>query len=1206
MRAKLIIIFLFIKIIPLIILTLIAWRQFVLLGDGLKEISVNDSSAALNNSAVENIERMTTDTARRVAEFLYGRDDDILYVADIEPTEENYRQFVAGKTGRLIKAGEWRLAPDGQSWIPAETAAPAEGGGVSTNSENNDMDGFHYRSPETFDYENVPLYTEITFVDLEGWERYKVVTSDRMDPRKKNVSDRMNTYVKAETYFEELKNLKPGEIYVSDVIGAYVRSNYIGMYTPDVVAGAAETRGYDIEYKPEEQAYAGMENPNGKRFEGIVRWATPVTDGNGEIIGYVTLALNHDHIMEFVDHLTPMNERYTELPNAFSGNYAFIWDYKCRSICHPRHHSIVGFDPETGEPETPWLESSVYDAWQASGVPKWTDFVKDIPIFDMQSREKTPAPALTREGLVGLDGRYLNNAPQCTGWMDLTENGGSGSFYILWSGLYKLTTAAAIPYYTGHYAPEANDGSKRGFGFVAIGAGLEDFTSPARETEVRLGAAIGRALTDTFVQLIITTGVIIVLVVVIAIWMASYLTNSITRLIKGISRFKAGERQFRFNASAKDEFGALADSFDDMADNIVNSVNGPLCIVDLDLKIIYMNEYGLAMNKKTLPEVVGMPYAENSVYPVGSKFCPIKALEEGYEAETYYLEESKQYVKGVANYFLGRDGERIGYIVVTTDVTEMARERLKIEEQKVLLDTIFSSSPDLIWYKDVQGRYLTVNPRYADIIGRPTEVFVGKTTEEILPPALAKLSGDKDAAALASEAPLYTEERIVFADGHDESLDSVRTPIFDASGTPVGLLGFARNVTARVTMENELRNTQIDLEQAVFDANRANQHKNEFLARMSHEIRTPMNAIIGMTSIVQRKLDEESEKGVEMTDVKDHMYQIEASSQHLLGLLNDILDISKLDAGKIELSEETVELSKLVNTVVGIIKPRCDEKSIHFETVLDDFSPAAFISDSMRLRQVLVNILGNAVKFTPVHGKIEFLIGKKDRKDGRTLVSFTVRDTGIGISEEALPMIFRPFEQGDGGLSRQYGGTGLGLAISRRIVQLFGGEIAVESKVGEGSAFSFDIWLRETEDLSGEAAISDATDKFTDKRALLVDDVEINRIIVMSLLEITGMAIDEAEDGPEAVKMFEDSPENTYDIIFMDVQMPQMDGYEATTRIRALDRPDARSVPIVALTANAFKEDVDKALQSGMNAHMAKPVEMDKLVEVLFRFLPVG
>ncbi|MDR2295413.1 MAG: PAS domain-containing protein [Clostridiales Family XIII bacterium] len=1207
MRAKLLIIFLVIKIIPLIILAVIAWRHFISLGDILKEIAVSDSSAALNAGAVENIERMTTDTARETADFLYGRDADILYLADVEPTEENYLRFAENKTGRLVKQGEWTLAPDGESWISTESsAAQTEAGGVSTNAENNDMDGFHYRNPESFLYETIPLYKEITFVGLDGLEQCKIVTSDRMDPQKKDVSNRLNTYVKAETYFEELKKLKPGEIYVSDVIGAYVPSNYIGMYTPKTVAGAAETRGYEIDYAPEEQAYAGEENPNGKRFEGIVRWATPVTDESGEITGYVTFALNHDHIMEFVDHLTPLNERYTELPSAFEGNYAFIWDYKCRSICHPRHHSIVGFDPDTGEPQIPWLESSIYDAWQTSGLEKWTDFVKSVPQFNAQSREKTPAPALTQAGLVGLDGRYLNNAPQCTGWMDLTKDGGSGSFYILWSGLYKLTTAAAIPYYTGQYAPsEDNDYSKRGFGFVAIGAGLEDFTRPATETEIRLGTAIERSLADTLVQLVMTTGIIIVLVVFVAIWMASFLTNNIKRLIRGFSRFRAGERQFRFLSKRRDEFGALADAFDDMADNIVNSVNSPLCITDLDLKIIYMNEYGLALRGKTLSEVVGTSYYENSIYPIGSAFCPIRALEEGRETEIYHMKGSQRYIKGIANYFSGKDGERIGYIVATADVTEMARERLKIEEQKQLLDTIFADSPDLIWYKDAKGRYLTVNPRFSDIAGRSADDFVGKTAEEILPPELVRVFNKNDVAAFASPTPFYTEERILFADGHEEVIDSVRTSIFDSNGTPVGLLGFARNVTVRVTMENELRSTQIDLEKAVRDANLANRHKNEFLARMSHEIRTPMNAIIGMTSIVQRKLDE-GDGGAGADEIKDHMQQIEASSQHLLGLLNDILDIAKLDAGKIELSKETVELPKLVQTLAGIIKPRCDEKNIDFSVSFEAFSPATFVSDSMRLRQVLVNLLGNAVKFTPAHGKIEFRIEKQDRREGETLIAFSVIDTGIGIPAESLPVIFRPFEQGDGGLSREYGGTGLGLAISRRIVQLFGGEISVKSKEGEGSEFSFALWLRESEDLSGEAAIMDATAKFIDKRALLVDDVEINRVIVTSLLEITGMSIDEAEDGPEAVRMFAESPENSYDIIFMDVQMPLMDGYEATANIRGLDRADARTVPIVALTANAFKEDVDKALESGMNAHIAKPVEMDKILEVLFRFLSPG
>jgi PAS domain S-box-containing protein len=1210
----LLIIFLLVKIIPLIILTAIAWRQFIILGDDLQRIAVNDSSAALNASATESIERMTTDAAHEVAEFLYDRDDDVLYLAGVAPGEAAYRQFALSQVKRVLISEERQLSPDGTAWIPAVPFGVNYEQGMSTNSENNDMDGFNYREPDEFSYQDLPLYDEITFLDLNGQELVKYVSPDSpkrhypLSSEKRDVSRPENTYVQAETYFAELQTLKPGEIYVSDVIGAYVGSNYIGMYTPEVVAAAAESRGYDIAYDPEAQAYAGAENPNGQRFEGIVRWATPVTDAAGRKIGYVTLALNHDHIMEFVDHITPMNQRYTNLPSAFEGNYAFIWDYQCRNIAHPRHHSIVGFDPATGQPQIPWLESSIYEAWQESEVEDWTDFVRDLPTFDQQSRTKTPAPTLTQAGLVGLDGRYLNNAPQCTGWMDLTVNGGSGSFYILWSGLYKLTTAAAIPYYTGHYAPSAdNNYSRRGFGFVAIGAGLEDFQRPARETEERLSLAVGEHLLSTSTQLIVTTGIIIVLVVFIAIWMASFLTNNITRLIKGISRFRAGERQFRFHSPGNDEFDTLADSFDEMADSIVDSVKRPLCITDLALNIIYMNESALKLNKKSLEEVVGTSYHTNSIYPIGSSFCPITALREGHEAEVYHLDDQDIYVKGTANYFLDKDGNQIGYLVMTNDVTEMQHEQIRLEEQRTLLDQIFSASPDLIWYQDWRGRYLAVNPRFAAISGSEPEDFIGHTAADMLPAALARDFENNDVQAVAAAKPLYTEENIVFADGHEETLDSVRTPLYDLHGELAGLLGFSRNVSVRVSMENALRTTQTELEQAVSAANQANQHKGEFLARMSHEIRTPMNAIIGVTNIIKRKLEEAAADRTKLPEIQEHVEQINISSQHLLGLLNDILDISKIEAGKIDVTEEVVDLPKLLNTVANIIKPRCDEKNITFATFFAAFTPPLFISDSLRLRQVLINLLGNAVKFTPELGRVEFKVENLEQRDGQTLVAFTVRDTGIGIKAEALDTIFQPFEQGDGKISRTYGGTGLGLAISQRIVQLFGGNLVVESHLDAGSTFSFQIWLKETHsDLPPEELVADVTDKFAGKRALLVDDVAINRMILSALLEDTGLEIDEEDDGAAALQTFASSPEDSYDIIFMDVQMPIMNGYEATEAIRALDRADARRVPIIALTANAFKEDINRALAAGMNAHIAKPIEMEKILEVMFRFIPIN
>ncbi|MDR2141585.1 MAG: response regulator [Deltaproteobacteria bacterium] len=1075
MRAKLIIIFMLVKVIPLILLASLAWRQFTIQGDALRDIAVRDSRIALNNSAIENIERMSTTAADRVANFLYSRDSDILYAAKVKPTEENYRAFVNARRGRLIKRGSWYLDPEINAWVQ-ESAVPDLPLGVSTNRENEDMDGFHPRPADPFERESVPLFDEMTFLDLAGNEVVKVVSPDSpkthypLDPTKKNVADRANTYVQAETYFSELTKLGPGEIYVSDVIGAYVGSNFIGMYTPENLAKASADRGYEIEFDPEKQAYSGEENPVGQRFEGIVRWATPVYDDQNEKIGYVTLALNHDHIIEQVDHLTPMMERTVQISSAFEGNYAFIWDYKGRSVVHPRHHSIVGFDPTTGDPQIPWLETSIYEGWQASGLPKWFEYVKDYPTFFEQSRSKKPAAALTKAGLVGLDCRYLNNAPQCTGWMDLTKDGGSGSFYILWSGLYKLNTAAAIPYYTGHYAPsEENNFSRRGFGFVAIGSGLDFFTLPAKETEKTLALTVANYLRSTFIQLSITTMMLIVLVVLIAIWMASVLTKSITRLIDGISRFRDGQRHFRFNYPVHDEFGTLADSFDEMAEAIESSVKNPLAIIDMDRKIIYMNALGLELYKVPVSEVIGRIYDEITAYSHGSQYCPITALIEGRDAEILRLEDRQMYVQGKASYFFNKDGEKAGYIIETVNVTEMVLK-------------------------------------------------------------------------------------------------------------------------------------QIELEKAVEAANLANEHKGEFLAHMSHEIRTPMNAIIGLSAIVKDNLNSLKSDSQELLEIRDNVRQIESSSFHLLGLLNDILDLSKIEAGKIELSTEVVELPSLINTVTSIMKTRCRDKGIKFIHPAVDFTPHTFLTDPLHLRQVLINLLGNAVKFTPEAGTIEFRVSRveRDSETGRALLEFVVKDSGIGISDEALQAIFQPFEQGSGKITRLYGGTGLGLTISRHIVRMFGGDIKVKSQIGQGSEFRFQIWLKETQSsLQNEPVVTDPAGRFKGKRALLVDDVDLNRKIAKAMLKVTGLAIDEANDGSEALQKFSQSQENTYDVILMDVQMPIMDGYQASEAIRKLTRTDAKTVPIIALTANAFKDDIEKALNAGMNAHIAKPVKLDKIVETI-------
>ena len=299
----------------------------------------------------------------------------------------------------------------------------------------------------------------------------------------------------------------------------------------------------------------------GKRFQSIIRWATPVAKA-GQTIGYVTLALDHTHIMEFTDHIVPTEERYSPISDAASGNYAFMCDYKSRNISHPWDYFIVGYDPATGEEAVPWLSSEIYDMWQKSGLT-FGEFQKTAPVFLEQRLAKKPAAPLTKAGMLGLDGRFLNFAPQCSGWHTLTQSGGSGSFVIFWSNLWKLTTAATIPYYTGMYK-----NSPRGFGYVTIGANVDDFHHAATQTASQIAAIekdfegkllaknavnqkfMSDALEVTAKKLSLSTLFMILLVIFIAIWMASNLTGKITGMIRGIKRFQDGNYEHRLATPA--------------------------------------------------------------------------------------------------------------------------------------------------------------------------------------------------------------------------------------------------------------------------------------------------------------------------------------------------------------------------------------------------------------------------------------------------------------------------------------------------------------------------------------------------------------------------------------------------------------------------------------------------------------------------------
>jgi signal transduction histidine kinase len=383
-------------------------------------------------------------------------------------------------------------------------------------------------------------------------------------------------------------------------------------------------------------------------------------------------------------------------------------------------------------------------------------------------------------------------------------------------------------------------------------------------------------------------------------------------------------------------------------------------------------------------------------------------------------------------------------------------------------------------------------------------------------------------------------------------------------------------------------------------AQSANKAKSDFLSNMSHEMRTPMNAIIGMTSI--GKSAEEIEK-------KDYCFvKIEDASTHLLGVINDVLDMSKIEAGKLTLSPASFVFAKVIERVADVNNFRVAQKNQEFRIITDLDIPETLIGDDQRLTQVITNLLSNAVKFTPEGGKITLKSELVAEKNGLYAIKFSVTDNGIGISPEQQSRLFNSFEQAENSTSRKFGGTGLGLAISQSIVGLMGGEITIESELDKGSTMSFTVDLPKGEDVGGrgdDETVSEEVPDLSRFKLLLAEDVEINREIVLSILEATKLKIDCAENGEEAVKLFIDA-NGAYDMIFMDVQMPEMDGYEATEKIRGLNLPNAKTVPIVAMTANVFREDIEKCLAAGMDAHIGKPLNITEVFLYLSKYLPQG
>jgi signal transduction histidine kinase/ActR/RegA family two-component response regulator len=399
---------------------------------------------------------------------------------------------------------------------------------------------------------------------------------------------------------------------------------------------------------------------------------------------------------------------------------------------------------------------------------------------------------------------------------------------------------------------------------------------------------------------------------------------------------------------------------------------------------------------------------------------------------------------------------------------------------------------------------------------------------------------------------------------------------------------FYRSLLKQKEMDN------VTLMETAQKAEAANHAKSEFLSHMSHDIRTPINGIMGMTEIAIKNIDNKQR-------VKDCLLKIDGSSRHLLSLVNDVLDMSRIESGKTQLMHESFDIRTCLANCTSIIDGQLVTRDVEFIKEFEEFQDPIVVGDELHLRQILINILGNAVKFTPDGKKIYFRVNYIE-KDGASVFRFEIEDEGIGMKPEFLPHLFDAFSQEDGGTRTTYQGTGIGMAITKILVDIMGGTIAVSSVLNVGTKFTLEIPMEIDSNAVEEHVDQDDSFNLKGMKILLVEDNELNMEIAKEILMCEGVAVTCAENGQSALDIYKNSESGAFDAILMDLMMPVMDGLTAARKIRELDKPEAKTIPILAMTANAFDEDIRKTKEAGMNAHLSKPVQVDMLYATLAKF----
>jgi two-component system sensor histidine kinase/response regulator len=635
-----------------------------------------------------------------------------------------------------------------------------------------------------------------------------------------------------------------------------------------------------------------------------------------------------------------------------------------------------------------------------------------------------------------------------------------------------------------------------------------------------------------------------------------------------------------------------------MFKHTVMESSGPIMWVDSGTELIaYCNRAACDLLGYHADEIVGMPAGKVDPNYTSARLAPhtqqFRSTGKPINFKTKFLRSDGELRTVDLTASLAQDGDREIYIVSFKDITEEKRAGHEARRQQALLTALINSMSDPMIFTNVEGIYLGANEAFAELSGKPVASIVGMRAADIFTPEIAQFLVRRNNKVAQLKMRRSYEDPYRYPDGRQALFETVVSPLWDSQGQLLGIVSVGRDITQRKKNEEEIRRAK-DL------AEEATRMKTDFLANMSHEIRTPMNAIIGLAHLALK------------TDLtprqRDYIGKVQDSSHHLLGIINDILDFSKVEAGKLSIEHAQFGLDELLEKIAALLSEKGAAKGLELALDIDDEVPRILLGDSLRLGQILINYANNAVKYTE-KGKIVVAVHVQERGAQDVLLHFSVRDTGIGLTEEQQGRLFQSFQQADSSTTRKYGGTGLGLAISRNLAELMGGQAGVQSRFGHGSTFWFTVRLgtlaapppdpraparpnRSEPELGGQFEAARGA------RILVVEDNDINQIVAREILQDAGFAVEVADNGLVGLEM---ARSGRFDLVLMDMQMPVMDGVTATLEIRKL--AGFGTLPIVAMTANAMQRDRDRCLRAGMNDFVTKPFDPDQLCSVLLKWI---